>query len=700
MFKKLLYKASLGLVLSSSTILPLLTSENNISNIRFRNLSNQQIEELYKDIEENRLYIGDTEYSYFDGKKFNSPQELDEYILKNNFVQMQLTSSNPSKIIKNYEHMTLDDKKIYDININNFSHVYRDAFGNIALSKENALNTYANLGNVKAKYSYDQIEWFDTPDEAKNNERYNLKINKSLYYIYANEYYNAFNQNDVEALISKFTSGYYVNKKTGLNQQAIKPINFFGTQEESFAKLKRELESEFYEGYYKKLLDTNSKYRIKFMPKKDYRITVQCQGASDDYGFGDYVNLEMLDNKTFNSWSSFLGDFRANWQSRNEGKRPYLTKTFNFKYNEKACSNGNINLMHSSYKNKKVTLDDFSYYDETRTSFTGYTTKDKKSGDEIWFSPEMGNAYTTSDMTQDNLANFYSKWFSNYFNGLQNFENPNKELTFKDLKNNNLNLNKEGSIAKDKLYDVNGNQGFKYSLIQSYNDFLPIKERILKEPYIIDNKTMYKMREDFYVTKEQLDNFLPLQGTFSSVLKYSYGTDKDLSSRDGKLLANTLEEAKEKEIINSKRTLQKKYIVYDAFGKVESSGESEEAALRKLHNNISLTAKYVHRDEIKTWDPNFKLSYDNIISDGRYAVYRIRDVNDSSNFIYYQSQDLALDAVKKAAKQNSNINVQVYKTYLYNYQTSLGLTIPLLIYDNDIMSTINKIIEIESSNIY
>ncbi|WP_144416873.1 hypothetical protein [Spiroplasma cantharicola] len=78
----------------------------------------------------------------------------------------------------------------------------------------------------------------------------------------------------------------------------------------------------------------------------------------------------------------------------------------------------------------------------------------------------------------------------------------------------------------------------------------------------------------------------------------------------------------------------------------------------------------------------------------------IKDVTYSSNFIYYESQDLVIEAVKKSAKQNSNINVQVYKTYLYNYQTSLGLTIPLLAYDNDIMSAINKIIEIESSNIY
>ncbi|WP_053946083.1 hypothetical protein [Spiroplasma cantharicola] len=62
-----------------------------------------------------------------------------------------------------------------------------------------------------------------------------------------------------------------------------------------------------------------------------------------------------------------------------------------------------------------------------------------------------------------------------------------------------------------------------------------------------------------------------------------------------------------------------------------------------------------------------------IISDVRYVVYRIKDINDTSNFIYYQSQDLALEAVKKSAKQKSNINVQVYKTYLYNYQTSLGL---------------------------
>ena len=679
--------------------LPVSTTKN-IKNYSMINESftKTQIDDLYKDITNNRIYLGENKINKFDNKTFYSTQDLNEYILKNNFVEMELTSSNPLKIIKNYEHMILDDKKIYDIDINNFKRIYRDAFGNIAMTKEQALNTYANLGNVKPKYSFDGELWFDTPDEAKINEKYNLKINKSLYYIYNNQYYNAFNPVDINALVSKFTPGYFLNKSSAFNDKD-DLVNLFGTSSEIYEKLKRNSAKDFYSTYYKKVLDLNSKYTLSISPKKNYRMTVQCDGGSVDYDSNDKVLLKMMGNKKYISWNSFKSDFQNGWHEEYEGIRPVLTKTFDFNYKNKDCKQGKINLLLESYKGTPTFFDDFHYTDETETVFTGYFKNKKGIKSEIWKSPKMRHAYTTDDIGKDLISLFYDKWFTKYFNSIQDFKDPNAIFSFENLKNNILDYNSDGSIAKDLLYEVNGNLGYKNSLIKSYKEFLSIKERILKKSYQVDGKTKYKMREDLYITKKQLDNFLPLQGNFNAILKYSYGSNEDIISRDGKFLADTLEEAKEKEMINKKRILKKQFLVYDAFGNIEISGENEKTALKKLYNNILLTSKFVHREESDQWNKNFKLSYDNIISDGRYAVYKIKDPNNKSKFIYYPSQELAIDAVKSSVSNINNIDTLTRKTYLYSYQTRIGQTIPILIYDNDINSAISKIKEIESSHI-
>lgn len=355
--------------------LPVSTTKN-IKNYSMINESftKTQIDDLYKDITNNRIYLGENKINKFDNKTFYSTQDLNEYILKNNFVEMELTSSNPLKIIKNYEHMILDDNKIYDIDINNFKRIYRDAFGNIAMTKEQALNTYANLGNVKPKYSYDGELWFDTPDEAKINEKYNLKINKSLYYIYNNQYYNAFNPVDINALVSKFTPGYFLNKSSAFNDKD-DMVNLFGTSSEIFEKLKRNSAKDFYSTYYKKVLDLNSKYALSISPKKNYRMTVQCDGGSVDYDSNDKVLLRMMGNKKHISWNSFKSDFQNGWHEEYEGIRPVLTKTFDFNYKNKDCKQGKINLLLKSYKGTPTFFDDFHYTDETETVFTGYFKK-------------------------------------------------------------------------------------------------------------------------------------------------------------------------------------------------------------------------------------------------------------------------------------------------------------------------------------
>ncbi|WP_339020169.1 hypothetical protein [Spiroplasma endosymbiont of Atherix ibis] len=63
---------------------------------------------------------------------------------------------------------------------------------------------------------------------------------------------------------------------------------------------------------------------------------------------------------------------------------------------------------------------------------------------------------------------------------------------------------------------------------------------------------------------------------------------KEVYSLNGKMLANTYEEAREKQFVNANLSLKKKYIAYDVFGNAIESGNSEQEAIRELQNNILL----------------------------------------------------------------------------------------------------------------
>ncbi|WP_424526153.1 hypothetical protein [Spiroplasma endosymbiont of Glossina fuscipes fuscipes] len=67
-------------------------------------------------------------------------------------------------------------------------------------------------------------------------------------------------------------------------------------------------------------------------------------------------------------------------------------------------------------------------------------------------------------------------------------------------------------------------------------------------------------------------------------------------------------------------------------------------------------------------------------------------------FIYFSLQDLALAAVKTAAKLSSAINKLEKSVYLYIYTAQSKTVVPFVFYDNDVDSVINKIYQYEQWN--
>lgn len=263
-------------------------------------------------------------------------------------------------------------------------------------------------------------------------------------------------------------------------------------------------------------------------------------------------------------------------------------------------------------------IGDFTFKDESEGFINVYSSKEKKDSQFLGATVKKQGVFSSFNITTEDKESFYKEWYNKYYNEiLTDFgSNNNKSVNYDDIKNGNHieNFNFDGNtgsgfIYKDKAYDVNERKGYSESLIQTYRNWLVKKEKILSEELIIkEGVKYYKLREDFLATKEQLDKFLYLQGTFNSKIMYSYSEEADASDPDGKYLAQTLQESKEKQLINNNKTLYKQYNAYDVFGNKVVSSDIEKDAVFQLQNHIQLTSKYVHKMEIDTWNRNVKRS--------------------------------------------------------------------------------------------
>lgn len=517
--------------------------------------------------------------------------------------------------------------------------------------------------------------------------------------------------------------GYYANiNQSLLGKPLVKPIVEQGNIKLIYDLLKKDLRKDFNGDYYNDVAKTETRYRLAIAATGTNRITVQYSDLNgryltgEDYYAGTSPILEFTDVGVKKSGQDLINWFKNTgyWVPRKQGSvglgHKYWTRQFTGIYKNQRVKM-QINLVPKwSYgfgKTKAPDINSYSVVDQSVGKIKLYANPKQNDDQFLDATAEKKGVFSNGNITTEEKTHFYDTWYDRYFNSvLTNFcSNNNRQVTYQDIKKGNYltnptfeSTNGKGFIYKDKAYDVNYNKGYSQSLIQSYLNWIPVKEKLLAKPVVHDGQYYYQLRPDFLATAEQLDKFLYLEGSFQTKLMYSYSPDPDVSDRDGRILAATLQEAKEKELINKDRTLRKQYLAYDVFGNKEVTTSSAREVIQQLTNKIQLTSKFVHKNEIKTWNLKMKRSWDLIISDGRYVVYRITDPNQAGKFIYFSSKDVALAAIKTAAKLSSAVNKLEKSVYLYSYTTQSKSVVPFVFYDNDVDSVITKIYEYEQWN--
>ncbi|WHQ36660.1 hypothetical protein [Spiroplasma sp. SV19] len=614
-----------------------------------------------------------TEWNY-DGQKFYSQQELDGYIMQNNKVETMQTSSNPGKIINDYQYRTLDPEKVYDIDFNNYQLIYRDAYGNATLSKDIALETYTK--NITSKYSYDAINWFDSPEEAKAGFIYKGGLHKSLYYYVNGRYYNAFNSADQKALKSVLTEGYSLAPSNFTGQ-----VPIYGTRD----SLRNIIANNFRTFWtnannineplnYANFLATKTTQKIFLSPGNGNLIKVSVnKGSQKFYYAGETVEIGDTEGK-FN-----MADFtsRNGWKSHKQsddgwnsvGKYYYTRtfssggKTYDLTY---MPTNSGIGWKFSDFNWERVAAS--NKYDSTILLYDNDIKSTTKKELYRWEKLPI-NITRPQEIPTQYVRQAYDLWFNSFY--------EEKFLKLDKVDENGVPYNKYG-VKADVLYDVNGKQGHRYSLNESVKYYEEsLKPQILAGPTATNEKgeITYKLRDDFYATKAQVDNYLFLTGIVDTRLMYTYLDVQDISSQDGLALAMTEADAREKQFQYEKGILLKKYFAFDVFGNSVISAESREDAIAKLHKTITLTGKYINRKEIASWD-NGVMAYDNIIQDGIYSVYRIysqiRADQGLIPYIYFDSYHSALVAIKAGINKEINITTTTVNIYLYVYLDKNG----------------------------
>lgn len=156
---------------------------------------------------------------------------------------------------------------------------------------------------------------------------------------------------------------------------------------------------------------------------------------------------------------------------------------------------------------------------------------------------------------------------------------------------------------------------------------------------------------------------------------YTYLGERNISSIDGLALAANEADAREKQFQYESEVLLKKFFAYDVFGNSMLSAESGEDAIEKLQNMISLSGKYINSKEIETWD-GLNFSYDNIIQDGTYNVYRtysqVKASQGLNPYLYFDTYDAALEALKAGINKETNVSTTTINIYVYLYTDKTG----------------------------
>jgi len=141
---------------------------------------------------------------------------------------------------------------------------------------------------------------------AKNSTKRKLGVRNSIYYVYENKYYNAFNAEDINALISKMKTGYYgiYDRKLDGSPSDIQKIT---GDRKTFQNLnKRYLINDFKNGFYKKLIDFDKSHRLILQLSNDVKATINNQ----NYGFGELLDYDLGQDVTINDVPDLLDNLQ------------------------------------------------------------------------------------------------------------------------------------------------------------------------------------------------------------------------------------------------------------------------------------------------------------------------------------------------------------------------------------------------------
>ncbi|AXK51685.1 hypothetical protein [Spiroplasma alleghenense] len=634
-----------------------------------RSSLNSQVSEMTQLIASKSKVIGTKEIYNFNGETFNSKQELDNFIYSESLIQSYQTSSNLNEIIKDHQNGILDETKLYDTNLDNFSMVYRDAFGNAQTQRQKALDSYTNLGLVQQRYSYDHIGWYDSPTEAKDNFVFKQGLEKSNYYQVNGRFYNAFNKDDQEKMLNGFVDGYY-----------LKPSNFVGTKRAigNADNIEKTIKNNF-----------ASKWG------SPTRVT-KTEDICDDLNYVDFV--ETSTQQTFKFYKSEKIEMHHYIEGREQKHNGQVTIKpkdrldggTDFFRNKNNYDRG---LTHGSWNGKKWLYKyGFINSDGQKEEITFNTTKDGSWGKNP---TDVDLSKLIIDLTHNSAIKLYGKKIDEMKDSekdaylIRTKSNLGYEIaSTKDIpteivlelfdywlpvfvKNEILNTyglprekyNKYG-VKRDYLYGPNGVKGEELSVSDSqeyYDNVLKPEIMTRYDGFDQEGNQLYKVNSQLSVTKADLDNYLYLMGEMDVRTLYTFTGEKHQSSLDGLLLSPTSAEAQEKLFQIESNVLAKKYFAFDVYGNYEVSGNDKEDAVRKLQTKIDLSSKYVHNDEIKSWK-NKTVSFDNIITDGIYTTYKVM-INDKP--MYFINQMDAYDALVSGSYGGSVVTSEVSNVYLY-----------------------------------
>ncbi|WP_338972774.1 hypothetical protein [Spiroplasma endosymbiont of Panorpa germanica] len=239
-----------------------------------------------------QFYSNDRIYNY-QNQDYRSVNSIYDKLLEENPIEQVKTTSNPNKIISNYEYGLLNADKIYDTNMANYVKVYKNAVGKVVLptcgkgqssdgcvissksAEDRAMDSYVNPGLTKKKYSYlmgDDVNWFDTLEEAERDYlNKSFYVKEGLFYEYNGKYFNAFNQNDFEKLKNILPNkGLYAdgeNLPSNAQNEIKNPL--FGETEEFKKQFKEEIRTAFYENIDEMFGGYKPNIKIKLNAGKD-----------------------------------------------------------------------------------------------------------------------------------------------------------------------------------------------------------------------------------------------------------------------------------------------------------------------------------------------------------------------------------------------------------------------------------------------